>query len=422
MIRSTTLTATQTRTLSTTDLTVTSDGYTWDDLARDHWSRLVGYARKKGCSDPESVAGEVLADAYASRDRFAGTSYEFGKWLYTIAFRRITDTQRRWYASPEVLTDSPADTAVSPVVASPEIIYDDHETAASAFAALDILSARDRQIIEARIIDEQPVKVVAERLGLSQGAVRVYQSRALNKLRAHLDRLPSVGGGLLVLRRPFSRRPGPFADWLSEAASAGTFTAGTHSAAVTVSAAAASAVSAGSAVGLAAGLAAAVAITAVTAAPFAPGDGATLAPRVQVDGTVARSTMPAPHPDSDIDSVARIGIVAAPGEAMVSMIPVVSPASLVATLGVWSELSGATVLDEADEPTNDILEATTDTTGSVVGDLPETPETDGAVSSVPSTDPTGHAQTTSDSADQPTIAGQPSDGGILPVLEVTAID
>jgi RNA polymerase sigma-70 factor, ECF subfamily len=397
MTTSTTLEATQSRSSSTAAPVVTSDGHTWDDLARSHWSRLVGYARKKGCSDPEAVAGEVLADAFAARNRFTGTSHEFGKWLYTIAFRRISDTQRRWYASPEVLTDSPADTAASPVVASPDVAYDEREAAISAFSALEILSDRDRQIIEARVIDEQPVKVVAQRLGLSPGAVRVYQSRALNKLRAHLDRLPSLGGGLLVLRWPSSRQRGRFAYWLSEASSAGTFTAGARAAAVAAGAASASTVSAGSVAGLAVGLVA-VTFTAVTATPAGAPETDSPAPAVRAETTPSAGTahttsgVPYPLPESDVSTRnSSTSGHTIPGPTM----PSVSSAVDTTLEAVWHEFAEEFLPNDRADLADDTLEGSSDTVDSAIADGTET--TEETVSSLTELDgPTTDGQTTED--------------------------
>ncbi len=54
-------------------------------------------------------------------------------------------------------------------------------------AAFDILSDRQRAVLKMRIIEERSPGEVADALGLSPGNVRVIQSRALSRVRRHLE-------------------------------------------------------------------------------------------------------------------------------------------------------------------------------------------------------------------------------------------
>jgi hypothetical protein len=59
--------------------------------------------------------------------------------------------------------------------------------------AFAVLSDRERRVIEMRLIDEASPASVARALGLTSGNVRVIQSRALVKIRAHLRAMGEGG-------------------------------------------------------------------------------------------------------------------------------------------------------------------------------------------------------------------------------------
>lgn len=165
---------------------VTTDGtvWTWGDLDREFTPALTAVARRKGISACEDLAQDVLLTAVEKLDKFEGGDAGLRSWLFTIAYRRIADAHRSRYRRPEVLVadqaplPSPASTAEDRVIEVDEI--------GAVLAAFDVLSTRERNVLERRIFDEVSIAEIADQMALRPGHVRVIQTRALAKLRRQL--------------------------------------------------------------------------------------------------------------------------------------------------------------------------------------------------------------------------------------------
>lgn len=127
----------------------------------------------------QDVAAETMADAFRSIHRFQFRGAPFEAWLYTIARRKLADV-RRAPSRRESPVEQIADTGVAD--ASGNLL-----DAMQVRELLDKLSDSDREIIELRFMEDLDVEQTAKRIGKSEGAVRVAQHRALNKLREMLN-------------------------------------------------------------------------------------------------------------------------------------------------------------------------------------------------------------------------------------------
>ena len=76
-----------------------------------------------------------------------------------------------------------------PVDALPERSHDDHDPTVRVdlLRALATLAATDRAVLVLRYWEDRSIEETAATLGMSSGAVRTRSSRALGKLRAHLE-------------------------------------------------------------------------------------------------------------------------------------------------------------------------------------------------------------------------------------------
>ena len=117
-------------------------------------------------------------------------------WLCQIAERRIIDAHRKYIVSQkrdagrEVPIHAPPDTSRGGLV---DLLVASMTTASQAFsrdqkqmrllAALDQLPGEQREALRLRYVDGLPSKDIAERLGKSDGAVRVMLTRSLSKLQ-----------------------------------------------------------------------------------------------------------------------------------------------------------------------------------------------------------------------------------------------
>jgi RNA polymerase sigma-70 factor (ECF subfamily) len=121
--------------------------------------------------------------AVASIHRFRWTPAGIEPWLFGIARRVVADHHRRtgrlrrW--SRAVASPAP------PLPADAAELADEHAAVRVAFSHL---SARDRELLELRVIAGLTPDQVAAVLGKQPGAVRVAQSRALARLRQRLQR------------------------------------------------------------------------------------------------------------------------------------------------------------------------------------------------------------------------------------------
>jgi len=64
----------------------------------------------------------------------------------------------------------------------------DAERAPRALTALESLPPRERQAVEARVLDDRPYGEIASELRLSEAVVRKRVSRGLRRLRSHLGK------------------------------------------------------------------------------------------------------------------------------------------------------------------------------------------------------------------------------------------
>ncbi len=158
--------------------------------------RLGGGLRRK--IEPEDLLQEVNADAVRS---FAEVNLRerdpFG-WLCQIAERRIIDAHRRFFGSQkrDAGREIPIDAgggANTDRMGIVNLLVASMTTASQAFSrdqrqirlltALEKLPEEHRLALKMRYLEELPSKTMAERLGKSDGSVRVMLTRSLAKLQ-----------------------------------------------------------------------------------------------------------------------------------------------------------------------------------------------------------------------------------------------
>jgi RNA polymerase sigma-70 factor (ECF subfamily) len=139
-------------------------------LYREHgpkmWRALLAYS-----GDPE-VASDAVAEAFAQALRRGHGIREPLRWIWRAAFRiaRGELKERRRVAIAEVSAS-----------------YELEEPAVELVQALAKLSSRQRAAVALFYLADYPVKEVAEMLGTSASAVRVYLTRGRRRLRALLE-------------------------------------------------------------------------------------------------------------------------------------------------------------------------------------------------------------------------------------------
>lgn len=136
------------------------------------------------------VAQEVGMGVLTALPSYADRGAPFEAFVYGVASRKVADAQRAHARSPV-----PADHAASPVfdspVASAESRVVERDEASRAWALLETLSERHREVLVLRVGVGLSAAETGDALGMTPGAVRVAQHRALTELRARWEAMAS---------------------------------------------------------------------------------------------------------------------------------------------------------------------------------------------------------------------------------------
>jgi RNA polymerase sigma-70 factor (ECF subfamily) len=151
--------------------------------------------------DPSDVVQETLGEADRRLAEYLrARPLPFYPWLRQLALERIIDVHRRHVRAGKRSVEReerslplPDESAVELVRrlfargSSPSAPLRRREVTARVQAALARLTARDRELLVLRHLEQMPTRDVAAVLGLSEGALKMRQLRALERLRALLD-------------------------------------------------------------------------------------------------------------------------------------------------------------------------------------------------------------------------------------------
>ena len=161
--------------------------------------RLGAALRRK--VDPDDLLQEVNTEAIRSFPEIDLSQREPFGWLCQIAERRIIDAHRRFFGSQkrdagrEVPLDAGSgDSSRAGLI---NLLVASMTTASQAFsrgqreirllAALEKLPEDQREALRMRYIEDLPSKIIAERLGKTDGSIRVMLTRSLAKLQQLLE-------------------------------------------------------------------------------------------------------------------------------------------------------------------------------------------------------------------------------------------
>jgi RNA polymerase sigma-70 factor (ECF subfamily) len=161
-----------------------SDPEAWEALYRRVYPGLLAFAMRRLDADRarEAVA-ETMARAVAGIGRFRwrpGSSFD--AWCYGILRHVIVDMHRAGGREATRRTE------VEPSRAGPLDHVLQGEEAAAIRAAFERLGDEDREVLELRVVSGLSAEEVGTAMGKRAGAVRMAQSRALERLRRELER------------------------------------------------------------------------------------------------------------------------------------------------------------------------------------------------------------------------------------------
>jgi len=130
----------------------------------------------------QDVTGEVFFKALKAIDTFRPATAPFSAWLYRIAANAVIDHLRARRVTTTL------DAAPDPVdrVAPVDEQAINRVEAARVWEAIDALGDAQRTAVTLRFGDDLPIARIAERMGRSEGAVKLLLNRALVAVRGRL--------------------------------------------------------------------------------------------------------------------------------------------------------------------------------------------------------------------------------------------
>lgn len=141
-------------------------------------SRLWTYPG--GVDMVDDVAQEVCVAVFGALDRYRDEGRPFEAFVYGIAARKVADAQRAFAVADVSTPDIPDGADLAPTPEERAVRYAELQQAAE---LMDRLPDKLREILLLRVMAGMSAEETGRALGMTPGAVRVAQHRALNTLR-----------------------------------------------------------------------------------------------------------------------------------------------------------------------------------------------------------------------------------------------
>jgi RNA polymerase sigma-70 factor (ECF subfamily) len=166
-------------------LAQTGESAALDELVRRIRPHVFRYvlARLTDRSSAEDVTQEVAMTVVSALPRYEDMGRPVLAWVFGIAMRKVSEAHRALRRRPECAADTLPET-VAPDDALPEAAAVRLDTARQMAALLATLPYPQDEIVRLRIAAGLSAEETAAVLGMTAGAVRVAQHRALARLRA----------------------------------------------------------------------------------------------------------------------------------------------------------------------------------------------------------------------------------------------
>ncbi len=131
-------------------------------------------------SNTEDLIQEVLIGLHTKRHTW-DESRPFLPWLHAILRYKMSDATRQWRREARYLSEQPLDDWAE-IFAAPQ--EDPDRTLVDVARHVEALPDSQREVVRSLALDGASVRETAQRLGRSEGAIRVTLHRALTRLAA----------------------------------------------------------------------------------------------------------------------------------------------------------------------------------------------------------------------------------------------
>jgi RNA polymerase sigma factor (sigma-70 family) len=156
----------------------TGDAWAVEHLYSALAPSVAGFFRLQRAPEPDDLTSEVFVGVLRNLRSFRGGEDDFRAWVFTIAYRRLSDAQRAAGRRPLV---EPLEAAVEPPAPEADVEADvDRLLATRRVRALCArLPAAQRDVLLLRLVGRMTVSEIAQVMGRSRGAVKALQRRGL---------------------------------------------------------------------------------------------------------------------------------------------------------------------------------------------------------------------------------------------------
>ena len=144
---------------------------------------LLRYLHAVAGTEAEDIAAQSWLDVVATAGRFEGDEPAFRRWVFTIARRRVVDSQRRWWRRPRSVPFDGFDELPGSGDLADDVV--DRQRAVEHVRRLPPELA---EIVFLRVVAGFSAEEVGEITGRPAATVRVLQHRALLRLARELNR------------------------------------------------------------------------------------------------------------------------------------------------------------------------------------------------------------------------------------------
>jgi RNA polymerase sigma-70 factor (ECF subfamily) len=134
----------------------------------------LAYRYASNPSEAEDIAQDALLRAWRRRSTLRENERR-NQWLATIVRNEAFRQHARLRPDPTSMIETQEGVEDAQVIATVE--------RADLHAALELLSSRDRELLELRYTEDLTQQAIARRLGIPEGTVKVRLHRARDKLR-----------------------------------------------------------------------------------------------------------------------------------------------------------------------------------------------------------------------------------------------
>ncbi len=168
------------------ELLTATDAASFEQFYRRHFESVLAFFARR-TRDPELAAdlcAETFAAALLARRRYRPGRGRADSWLFSIAYRKLSDTRRRGRAEDRALRRLGAE---APTLADDDIAWIEHLSSEDRAVPLVAgLPVEQRDAIRAHVVDERDYDDIAASTHTSQAAVRKRVSRGLAVVRKHM--------------------------------------------------------------------------------------------------------------------------------------------------------------------------------------------------------------------------------------------